>query len=75
MPDAELLVVQAVVLTVSLERLLSKPGCRVNCDVCGEEIINEREVVREGMILCRACAGDAYYQPVVEPEWLAAEVG
>ncbi len=75
MPDDELLVVQAVVLTVSLERLLSKPGYRVNCDVCGEEIINEREVVREGMILCRACAGDAYYQPVVEPEWLAAEVG
>lgn len=34
------------------------------CDVCGEEIINEREVHREGLTLCRACAGVSYYQPV-----------
>lgn len=64
MPDDELLIVQEVVLTMSLEKLLSKPGYRVNCQVCGEEIINEREVVRDGAILCRACAGDQYYQPV-----------
>jgi formylmethanofuran dehydrogenase subunit E len=33
----------------------------VNCQVCGEEIINEREIVHEGSTLCRACAGQAYY--------------
>jgi formylmethanofuran dehydrogenase subunit E len=66
MPDDELLVAQAVVLTVSLEKLLSKPGCRVNCQICGEEIINEREVVHEGTVLCRACAGESYCQPVSE---------
>ncbi|MCL4237174.1 MAG: TraR/DksA C4-type zinc finger protein [Anaerolineae bacterium] len=64
MPDEELLVAQDVVLTVSLEKLLSKPGYRVNCQICGEEIINEREVVREGVILCRACAGEGYCQPL-----------
>ena len=42
----------------SLEALLSKPGRRVTCEACGEEIINEREVVHEGTVLCRACAGD-----------------
>ncbi|MCZ7541531.1 MAG: FmdE family protein [Anaerolineae bacterium] len=66
MPDEELLIAQDVVLTASLEKLLSKPGCRVNCQICGEEIINEREVAREGMILCRACAGEGYCQPVAE---------
>lgn len=64
MPDDELFVAQPVVLTVSLERLLSKPGCRARCEVCGEEIINEREVLHEGTVLCRACAGERYYAPV-----------
>ncbi len=66
MPDDELFIVQPVVLTVSLEKLLSKPGYRVNCDVCGEEIINEREVIQGGLVLCRSCAGESYCQPVVE---------
>ena len=63
MPDEELLVAQEVVLTVSLEKLLSKDGYRVTCQICGEEIINEREVIREGSVLCRACAGERYYHP------------
>lgn len=61
MPAAELLRVQPVTLTVDLQQLLSRPGLRVNCEACGEEVMNEREVIREGMILCRACAGESYY--------------
>ena len=66
MPDDELLIAQPVVLTVSLEKLLSKPGWRVNCEDCGEEIINEREVIHHGRVLCRSCAGEGYCQPVME---------
>ena len=62
MPDEDLLAVQMVKLSISLEKLLSKPGYRVNCEACSEEIINEREVVIEGPILCRACAGQSYYR-------------
>jgi formylmethanofuran dehydrogenase subunit E len=61
MPDDQLLTVQRVTLTVSLEKLLSKPGRRVTCAACGEEILNEREVVHGERILCRACAGEGYY--------------
>jgi len=32
------------------------------CAVCGEEIINEREVVVDGRFLCHSCAGDVYYR-------------
>ncbi|GAB4414986.1 MAG: FmdE family protein [Anaerolineae bacterium] len=64
MPDDELLIARPVVLRVSLEALLSKPGRRVTCEACGEEIINEREVVHEGTVLCRACAGERYYDPL-----------
>ncbi len=74
MPDEELMVAQSVVLTVSLEQLMSKPGYRVNCHMCGEEIMNEREVVHENLVLCRACAGDSYCQPVVELASAVAEV-
>lgn len=62
MPDLDLLTVQHVELSISLEKLLSKPGYRINCEACGEEIINEREVNFGETVLCRACAGQSYYQ-------------
>ena len=64
MPDDELLLAREVSLLFSLEELLSKAGYRVRCQVCGEEIINEREVLQNGLTLCRACAGQDYCQPV-----------
>src|SRR5258708_14300101 len=59
--DDALLVAQPVELNFSLDKLISQAGRRVQCDVCGEEILNEREVERDGMVLCRTCAGDGYY--------------
>ncbi len=67
MPDEELLTIQEVVLNVSLVEILSRDGYRVNCEICGEEIINEREVERDGSIMCRSCAGERYYQLMIEP--------
>ena len=68
MPDEELLTLQEVVLNMPVASLVSRPGLRVNCDVCGEEIMNERETYREGRILCRTCSGDGYYQSVLRCE-------
>ena len=64
MPQELLLQWQAVELTTPVAVLLSRPGARACCDRCGEEILNEREVARDGLTLCRSCAGDGYYQPV-----------
>ena len=61
MPDADLLTIQAVTLTTPVAAIVSRPGVRVNCDQCGEEIINEREVICGERRLCRGCAGNAYY--------------
>lgn len=61
MPEEELLVIQEVRLTVPVEKIVSRPRIRVTCDACGEEITNEREVLRQGRILCRACSAGAYY--------------
>lgn len=64
MPDLQLLSVQHVNLTVSLSEIISRPGARVNCAQCGEEIINEREITIAGRSLCRHCSGDSYYECV-----------
>ncbi len=74
MPDEELLDIQEVSLSVSVRALLSRDGYRVNCDICGEEIINEREVYREGLTLCRPCAGEGYYTPLRAAEPAAAPI-
>lgn len=65
MPDQEMLTIEEVGLNTPLERIISRPGQRVNCSECGEEIMNERGVLREGQQLCRACAGEGYYQPAL----------
>jgi formylmethanofuran dehydrogenase subunit E len=62
MPDEEMLTVQEVVLNTAIEQIMSRPGIRVNCDVCGEEIMNEREIHQNGLTLCLPCAQGGYYQ-------------
>lgn len=61
MPTDELLTVQWVALVTSVTSLISRADHRVECEACGEEIINEREETVGGRVLCRACAGSAYY--------------
>jgi formylmethanofuran dehydrogenase subunit E len=61
LPDEDLFQARQVMLTIDLEKIISKPGLRVICKSCGEEIGNEREVYLQGNILCRGCAGDRYF--------------
>lgn len=66
LPADELLCAREVRLNFDVQALISRNGRRVNCDVCGEEIINEREVRAGGRVLCRSCAGGAYYSHVMD---------
>lgn len=63
MPGDELLCAREVELSVDMKALLGKPGVRANCSVCGEEILNLREIKRGDALLCRSCAGDSYFRP------------
>jgi formylmethanofuran dehydrogenase subunit E len=65
LPEAELFTFSEVQLTPPVEQIVSRPGVRVDCAICGEEIINEREIQRDGCSLCRACAEGAYYHAPV----------
>ena len=64
MPDDELFDVQWVRVELPPEEFPGYKAERVVCEQCGEGINFRREVHREGRALCRACAGDSYYQPL-----------
>jgi formylmethanofuran dehydrogenase subunit E len=63
MPADELFDVQSVELVTPVAAYLSRPGAKAICAGCGEEVINEREVRRDGQAYCRTCAGEGYYRP------------
>ena len=68
MPIDELVTIEEVQLTRPIAEIVSRAGVRVNCGVCGEEIINQREIMHNGMPLCKSCAGTSYYRVVQVPE-------
>ncbi len=64
MPEEEMFERQWVRVEVKPEDLPGFKAPRVACAECGEGINFKREVVREGRTLCRACAGERYYEPL-----------
>ena len=73
MPDIELLTIQSVQLKKTVAEVISRAGVRANCEACGEEIINEREILVGGRVLCQACAFGGYYQSTVTQPYLNIE--
>ena len=64
MPDEELFAEQWVRVALGEEEFPGYKGERQVCHECGEGINFKREVVREGRVLCKACAGERYYTPL-----------
>lgn len=62
MPTEELLTAQEVQLNLDLSALISFAGKRVICQQCSEEVINEREILHAGQILCVSCVHKSYWQ-------------
>jgi formylmethanofuran dehydrogenase subunit E len=58
----DLFTVQWVKVELPPEELPGYAGERIICAECGEGINFQREVRQNGRILCRACAGERYYQ-------------
>ncbi len=73
MPGEDLFSHQVVELRIHVEDIISRPGVRAICMICGEEIMNQREVLQEGQVLCRSCAGDSYYYAVHQEPALVLE--
>ena len=57
----DLLCIEQVKLTLCLDAIISKPGLRVNCAECGEEVMNARQVTQRGRPVCLGCATQSPY--------------
>lgn len=66
MPVSELFSVQRVNLNTPLSQILGRPGRKTVCTICREEIINGREIMNAGNVLCGTCAGQGYYHSSTE---------
>jgi len=62
MNEADLFSTQWVKVDLPAEEFPGYKGDRIVCAECGEGINFHREVERDGRILCRACAGEKYYE-------------
>ncbi|HLJ90936.1 MAG TPA: FmdE family protein [Candidatus Angelobacter sp.] len=64
MDDEQLFQTQWVKVSLPPEEFPGYKGERITCAECGEGINFRREVIREGKTICRACAGERYWEPV-----------
>ena len=62
LPVAEMFEHAWVRVNLPPEEMPGFKGPRVTCDGCGEGINFKREVVQDGKTLCKACAGERYYE-------------
>jgi formylmethanofuran dehydrogenase subunit E len=69
MPDSILFTVQKAEVHVSEFDLPGPTRAKARCALCGQVVRDKREVVTEGMTLCRPCAHGAYYKHVQEVNW------
>jgi formylmethanofuran dehydrogenase subunit E len=64
MPEDDLFTKQWVKVELPAEEFPGYKGERIVCAECGEGVNFRREIVLNGRILCRACAGEKYYKPL-----------
>ena len=65
MADEDLFQTQLVHVELPPEEFPGYKGERIVCAQCGEGINFRREVKLGAKIVCRGCAGDRYYEPIV----------
>jgi formylmethanofuran dehydrogenase subunit E len=64
LPDSDLFEYRWVQVDFDASDLPGFKAPRAVCAECGESVNFRREVIREGHVLCRSCAGDSYYRPL-----------
>ena len=60
--DEDMFSVTRVKVNYRQEDMPGKPCDAMDCPKCGEEVIDGRQVVRDGLAMCKACADGAYYE-------------
>jgi len=68
MPASELFKVEEVEIDLQGLDLPGPTQRKVVCERCGETVRDGKEVLSDGRVFCRPCAGDAYFLLLNQPE-------
>ncbi len=69
MPDSVLFRVQQVHVKLDEYDFPGPTRFKAACHICGQVVRDRREVIRDGVVLCRPCAGSAYFTDAKEINW------
>jgi formylmethanofuran dehydrogenase subunit E len=64
MANSELVILENVKIEIALTDMPGHSHQRAYCFVCGERVVDAREVLKEGQTWCRSCAGKSYYSRI-----------
>lgn len=63
LPTGDFLDLNPVTVRLTQYELPGRPLRMVRCDSCGERVMDAKDLTKDGKVLCRSCAGGAYYEP------------
>jgi formylmethanofuran dehydrogenase subunit E len=69
MPDCVLFRVQRVKIDVPDEDLPGPTRFKATCSRCGQVVRDRREVIQDGILLCKPCTDDVYFNDAHEITW------
>jgi formylmethanofuran dehydrogenase subunit E len=69
MPDSVLFRVQQVRVKINECDLPGPTRYKVPCSRCGQVVRDQREVIKDGKILCRPCTQETYFSDAREITW------
>ncbi len=69
MPDSVLFRVQQVKVKINECDLPGPTRFKTSCSRCGQVVRDQREVIKNGAVLCRPCSEDSYFSVAREVTW------
>jgi formylmethanofuran dehydrogenase subunit E len=69
MPDSVLFRVQKVRVKINECDLPGPTRYKTSCSRCGQVVRDQREVIKNGTVLCKPCAQESYFTDAAEVTW------
>ena len=69
MPDSVLFQVQEVTVNIDVCDLPGPTRFKTACSRCGQMVRDQREVIKDGKVLCRPCTRNTYFSDAREVAW------
>jgi formylmethanofuran dehydrogenase subunit E len=67
-PEEELFQIQKVIVNIPSEDMPGFPTRKDTCSMCGEQVMDRKEVIVDGKAMCKNCAEGSYYTLITTPD-------